>query len=402
MFRARLIFDPSRTEKVFIILAAARVISSTLLLLACICPGVSLADAQPTSPATPPCTSIEIYTATGCPHCARALEFLQQLKANFPQVTVHNYDVRADSQAMARFIEINEQAGEVRPGVPTFLICGQFFVGFDEAATTGTFIKSLLELQPVPETGAGNNTFELPWFGSISVASVGMPVFTLVMGLVDGFNPCAMWILLVLLSLLVNLRDRKRLSLIAGTFVFISGAVYYAFMAAWLNLFLIIGASRVIQIGIGIFAVLVGAIHIKDYFAFNKGISLSIPERAKPGLYQKMRRVVYAENLFAALLAVSILALLVNMVELACTAGLPALYTQILASREPDPWHYYGYLLLYNLAYIFDDTVMVIIAVFTLSSSKLQQSEGRWLKLVSGAVICAVGVMLIAVPQWLI
>ena len=371
-------------------------------MLACLCPGVTPADAKYASPATPPCTNIEIYTASGCPHCGRALEFLRQLQADHPQITVRNYDVRADARAMTRFITINEQAGEAHPGVPTFLICGQFFVGFDEAATTGTFIENLLELQPVTAAVAGNKSFDLPWFGNVSVASLGMPVFTLVMGLVDGFNPCAMWVLLVLLSLLVNLRDRKRLSLIAGTFVFISGAVYYAFMAAWLNLFLVIGASRIIQVGVGLFALAVGAIHIKDYFAFKEGISLSIPERAKPGLYQKMRRVVYAENLFAALITVSVLALLVNLVELACTAGLPALYTQILASREPDPWQYYGYLLLYNLAYIFDDTVMVIIAVFTLSSRKLQQGEGRWLKLVSGAVICAVGVMLIAVPQWLI
>lgn len=347
------------------------------------------------------CTTIEIYTATGCPHCGRALDFLRQLSADYPQVTVHNYDIRTDTRAMERFIAINQKVGEAHPGVPTFLICGQFFIGFDDAATTGAAIKRLMGLQPVAKPPS-DTTFNLPVFGTLSLSTVGMPLFTLVLGLVDGFNPCAMWVLLILLSLLVNLRDRRRLALIAGTFVFISGAVYFAFMAAWLNLFLIMGASRLIQIVIGLFAVAVGAIHIKDYFAFKNGISLSIPDSARPGLYQRMRSVVYAENLFAALVTVSVLAMLVNLVELACTAGIPALYTQILANREPDSLHYYGYLLLYNLAYIFDDTVMVTIAVFTLSSRKLQESEGRWLKLISGGVICAVGTVLIAAPQWLI
>jgi len=369
-----------------------------LILLLWICFSATQANAE----SAHSCTSIEIFTATGCPHCGRALDFLQQLQADYPHVAVQNYDVRTDSLAMERFIAINKKEGEAHPGVPTFLICGQFFIGFDDTDSTGLTIKRLLGLQPVPTAPAADNTIELPFFGSLSLSSVGMPLFTLALGLIDGFNPCAMWVLLVLLSLLVNLRDRRRLSLIAGTFVFISGAVYFAFMAAWLNLFLIIGASRFIQIGIGLFALVVGAIHIKDFFAFKTGITLSIPDRAKPGLYQKMRSVVYAENLFAALLTVSVLALLVNMVELACTAGLPALYTQILANRAPDPLHYYGYLLLYNLAYIFDDTVMVVIAVFTLSSRKLQQSEGRWLKLVSGGVIVAVGAMLIVAPQWLV
>jgi glutaredoxin len=376
---------------------------STLALLLCMTSSGGPALADHLGAATRPCTNIEIYTASGCPHCGRALEFLQQLQADYPQITVHNHDIRADTRAMVRFIAINEQAGEAHPGVPTLLICDQFFVGFEDADSTGATIKQLLGLTQAPAVQArGSNTFELPLFGTISVSSVGMPLFTLAIGLIDGFNPCAMWVLLVLLSLLVNLRDRKRLSLIAGTFVVISGAVYFAFMAAWLNLFLIIGISRIIQVGVGMVALIIGTIHIKDYFAFKKGVSLSIPDSAKPGLYQKMRSVVYAENLFAALLAVSVLALLVNMVELACTVGLPALYTQILASRAPDPIQHYGYLLLYNLAYIFDDTVMVIIAVFTLSSRRLQESEGRWLKLVSGSVIFAVGALLIAAPQWLI
>lgn len=127
-----------------------------------------------------------------------------------------------------------------------------------------------------------------------------MPVFTLAVGLVDGFNPCAMWVLLFLLSILVNLRDRRRIIAIAGTFVIVSGLAYFAFMAAWLNVFLLIGYLRPIQVVLALIAILIGAVHVKDFFAFKQGFSLSIPESAKPGIYEKIRKIVAAEHLTAA------------------------------------------------------------------------------------------------------
>jgi hypothetical protein len=189
--------------------------------------------------------------------------------------------------------------------------------------------------------------------------------------------------------------------LIAGTFVFVSGFVYFAFMAAWLNAFLFIGLSRAMQIALGVTAVLIGGVHIKDFFAFGAGPSFSIPESAKPGLYARMRRILEAEHLPATLLAVVTLAALVNFVELLCTAGLPALYTQILTLQQLSWWEYYGYLTLYNVAYIFDDTLMVGAAVITLSRRKVQEVEGRWLKLISGAVMTALGLMLLVKPELL-
>lgn len=270
--------------------------------------------------------------------------------------------------------------------------------------TTGKQIKQLLGLRPEEATAGSTpvpGEIETGRFGTISVDRLGLPVFTFAIGLIDGFNPCAMWVLLMLLSVLVNLRDRKRLLLIAGTFVLVSGAVYFAFMAAWLNLFFIIGLTRSIQVIIGLIALLIGAVHIKDFFAYNEGVSLSIPDSAKPTIYARIRRVIYAENMLAAFLAVITVAFLVNLVELLCTAGLPAIYTQILANRHLSVVEYYAYLLLYNIAYIFDDALMVGIAVITLSSRKMQQVEGRWLKLISGAVILLLGVMLLLVPGWL-
>jgi hypothetical protein len=287
-------------------------------------------------------------------------------------------------------------------GVPAFLIGTELIVGFLSDDTTGAEIRARLNQNaqsaaPPPAVESIRTT----WFGELQVRNLGLPLFTIVIGLLDGFNPCAMWVLLFLLSLLVNLRDRRKMALIAGTFVAVSGLVYFAFMAAWLTMFLLIGLSRAVQIGLGGTALLVGAVNVKDFFALHRGISLSIPESAKPGLYARIRRILQADNLAGALTGIVILAGLVNLIELLCTAGFPALYTQILTLQQLPTWEYYGYLGLYNLAYIFDDSLMVTIAVATLSRRKLQERAGRWLKLTSGLVMAGLGAVLLLQPKWL-
>jgi hypothetical protein len=250
-------------------------------------------------------------------------------------------------------------------------------------------------------TAEPQDAVDLPLFGRLSVSEIGLPLFTIAIGLVDGFNPCAMWVLLFLLSILVNLRDRSRIIVVAGTFVVISGIAYFAFMAAWLNVFMMVGLIRWIQVMLGLLALFVGAIHIKDFFAFKKGLSLSIPESAKPGIYRRVRAIVTAEHLWGALVGAVVLAVLVNIVELLCTAGLPALYTEVLTLQKLPWWKNYAYLGLYILAYMFDDALMVTVVTLTLSKKKLQETEGKWLKLISGCVIFVLGAVMLIKPEWL-
>lgn len=242
---------------------------------------------------------------------------------------------------------------------------------------------------------------DVPLLGRLSAKRLGMPVFTILIGLVDGFNPCAMWVLLFLLSVLVNLKDRWKILAVAGTFVVISGVAYFAFMAAWLNVLLLVGFLRWVQVLLAILAIVVGTIHVKDFFAFKRGVSLSIPESAKPGIYGRVRRIVLAESLISAIGGAIVLAILVNIIELLCTAGLPALYSQVLSLQNYPWWKNYAYLSLYILAYMLDDSIMVGIVVVTLGKKKLQESQGRWLKLVSGLVILALGLVLLFKPEWL-
>lgn len=242
---------------------------------------------------------------------------------------------------------------------------------------------------------------EVPLLGRLSASKLGMPLFTLAIGLIDGFNPCAMWVLLFLLSILVNLKDRRRILAIAGTFVIVSGLAYFAFMAAWLNVFALIGYLRPIQIVLALMAIVIGSIHTKDFFAFKQGVSLSIPESAKPSIYARVRRIVTAEHMSGAVAGAITLAVLVNIVELLCTAGLPALYTNILMQQQLSAAGRYAYLGLYIMAYMFDDALMVGIVVMTLSKRKLQETQGRWLKLISGAAILLLGVVMLFRPEWL-
>jgi hypothetical protein len=172
-------------------------------------------------------------------------------------------------------------------------------------------------------------------------------------------------------------------------------------MAAWLNVFLAVGLTATVRWILGGVAVMIGAFNVKDFFAFGRGPSFSIPSSAKPGLYARARAVLDADVLAASLLAVAALAVAVNLIELLCTAGLPAVYTAVLTQQGLEPAAYYSYLALYIVGYIFDDSIMVAAAVFALSRRKLTERAGRWLKLLSGAVMLLLGVILIARPEWL-
>ncbi|MGA6828802.1 glutaredoxin family protein [Nitrospira sp. NS4] len=349
-----------------------------------------------------PVPDLEVFVRAGCPHCEAAKIFLDELRHERPSLQVAIHDVAENPVARQRLATLAIERGITGIGVPTFLIASELIVGFRSSDTTGAEIRARLDRQA---QGASRpqavESIRTGWFGELRVRDLGLPLFTIVIGLLDGVNPCAMWVLLFLLSLLVNLQDRRRMALIAGTFVLVSGLVYFAFMAAWLNTFLLIGLSRTLQIGLGSIALFVGAVNVKDFFALHHGLSLRIPESAKPRLYARVRSILQAEHLAGALAGIVILAGFVNLIELLCTAGFPALYTQILTLRQMPMWEYYGYLGLYNLAYIFDDTLMVILAVVTLSRRKLQERAGRWLKLTSGLVMAGLGAILLLEPKWL-
>jgi glutaredoxin len=353
-------------------------------------------DAASSAPQAARAEVLEVYVRDGCPHCADAKLFLAQLARERPGLSIVMRAVDQDAHARDALAAHSRAAGVWPPGVPTFVFDRQVMVGFDDAEHSGRDLLALIDRR-----GAPQGQVDSALFGRLSASRLGLPAFTLALGLLDGFNPCAMWVLLFLLSLLVRLHDRRRMALIAGTFVLVSGAVYFAFMAAWLNIFLAVGMSDALRWTLGIVALAIGSINLKDFVAWGRGPSLSIPDSAKPGLYGRMRRVLLAQALPASLLAVAALAVVVNFVELLCTAGIPAIYSAVLASQQLGTAAHYAYLGLYILGYIADDAIMVTVAVWALGSGKLSERTGRWLKLISGSVMIVLGAVLLLRPGWL-
>jgi hypothetical protein len=339
--------------------------------------------------------AMEVFVREGCPHCADAESFLGKLRRERPALRVTVRDVSRDAAALAALQGLVARHPGTVAGVPAFHANGRLLVGFVDEATSGPRIRDLLD-RPSPAQG----TVELPWIGTrVSLDDVGLPVFTIVLGLLDGFNPCSMWVLVMMISMLAAVGDRRRMVAIAGTFVVVEGIAYLAFMAAWLNLFLLVGISRASEVVLGLVALAAGLVNVKDFFAFGRGLSLSIPATAKPGIVARMHRLLREQRLAVAIAGTVVLAVLVQIVELLCTSGLPALYTRILTLRHLDPWAYYGYLLLYNAAYMVDDVIVLGIGVATLSRERLQEKEGRSLKLLSGVVMLLLGLYLLVAPR---
>jgi hypothetical protein len=368
------------------------------LLLAFVCwlmSGLSLAASTAAAP-------LEVFVRDGCPHCAAAEVYLRQLAQQQPELPIVVRRVDYDQRALDDLVRHSRLAGIWPPGVPAFVIQGRILVGFDSPEVTGPRLALLLDQRLPPHSEAVDSRIETGLLGTLSIERLGLPLFTLALGLLDGFNPCAMWVLLFLLSLLVHLRDRRRMALIAGTFVLASGVIYYLFMSAWLNLFRLIGLSEWLRWSLALLALLIGLINVRDATRAESHFTLSIPAAAKPGLYARMRMLLKAESLWPALLGSAALAVVVNAVELVCTAGFPAIYTAVLAQQPLSAWAHHGYLGLYILGYLIDDSLMVAVAVIALSSRRVTERTGRWLKFVSGLVMAMLGAVLLLRPEWLV
>lgn len=198
-----------------------------------------------------------------------------------------------------------------------------------------------------------------------------------------------------LLSLLVASRSRSRMALVGGTFVVVSGLAYFVFMAAWLNLFLLAGALRIVTLLAGAAAVAAALINIKDDAWFRRGPSLVIPERGRPGIFGRMIEATEATRLPMMLTGTALVAVAANPYETLCTGGFPVVFTRILTLSDLPTTGYYLYLLFYNLVYV--TPLLLIVAAFTatLGSHAVTERAARTLKLLSGLLMLGLGLLLL-------
>ncbi len=354
-----------------------------------------------------------------CGHCAKAKPFIADLEAKYDWLQINMVSTQDATQdqidtVMALADEINEDI----VGVPTYLYCGRMDVGFDSDETTGAEMERRLlacyasldgtaagsdgETDPLPADATGDDDeLSVPVLGEIDADAVSLPLFTVAIAGLDAFNPCAFFVLLFLLSLLVHARSRWRMALVGGVFVVISGVMYFAFMAAWLNVFLVTGQLRWVTTVAGVIALAIALFNMKDYFLPETAGSLSIPDSAKPGLFARMRKLTMGDAMPTVLLGTIALAAVANSYELLCTAGFPLVFTRVLTLNDLSTSSYYGYLVLYNIVYVIPLLVIVGVFVWTLGSRKLSEGEGQFLKLMSGMMMLGLGLLLVFKPDLL-
>jgi len=373
--------------------------------------------------------TLYFFSSKSCVNCRHEEEFLAGLLKRIPELEVRTFEVVSDPANAKLLVRVAGAFGVQARGVPvSFIGAAEPIMGYQSDETTGRLIEervreclargcedvvgTLVGTKPplpaaaggaaavkAPESGASDTVLALPLLGRTDLRTMPLLTLTVILGALDSFNPCAFFVLFSLLGILVHARSRKRMLFIGGVFVLFSGIVYFVFMAAWLNVFLYIGQMQAITTAAGVVALSVAGINIKDYFLFKRGISLTIPESKKPGLFGRMRGLLHESSVPAMFLGTVVLALAANTYELLCTAGFPLVFTRILTLSNLQPLEYYLHLLLYNLVYILPLAAVVAVFSFTLGSRKLSEAQGRVMKLVSGLMMLGLGAVVLVDPS---
>ena len=350
---------------------------------------------------------INLFYSQTCPHCKAEREFLADLSEKYPEIQINEYEVVSNAenrQLLAQFYERYNVPERERGRVPITFTEKEYFVGFSDQIANN--LENCIK-ECIGQESEDSQSVRLPFLGPIDVSSLSLPMMTIVFGALDGFNPCAMWVLILLIVLLINTRSRKRMWLIGGTFLLASGIIYYLILAAWLNLFLAISYVNITRIIIGALAVGFGVWQIRTFFTYQPGTckvmdgKSSFQERLKQKLTKHTENLVSSPLTLGILGGVMLLAFGINLIEFFCSSGLPAIYTRILSLNELGNAAYYSYLLLYTFVFMLDDLIIFTVAVVTLSRFGLNEKYNYWSTLIGGVLILLLGLLLIFKPELL-
>lgn len=363
--------------------------------------------------------SLYFFWSKTCPHCAREEVFLEKLAEKYPNLQVKEFEITESRENQVLFKKVGEKFGA--PGYVPFTVVGEsHFIGYLDDQTTGQQIEEAVqcyladgcqdvvqelitpvqeptppERQPLPET------LSLPLFGEVNVKSLSLPALTFMIAFLDGFNPCAMWTLIFLISFLLGVKNKTKRWTLGVVFIVASGVVYFLFLSAWLSLFLFLGFVLWVRILVGLTALGAGGYNLREYWRNKDGTCKVTKGRKRQKFFDRLKGVAESEKFFLALLGVVLLAFAVNLVELVCSAGLPAIYTQILSLSGLPRWQHYLYLLFYILVFMLDDLLVFFIAMITLQATGIQTKYARYSHLIGGALMVIIGLLLLFKPGWL-
>jgi hypothetical protein len=225
-------------------------------------------------------------------------------------------------------------------------------------------------------------------------------VLTLLIAFVDGFNPCSLWVLTLLLGLVIHSGSRGRVALVGITFLTTTALIYGAFVAGVFGILAFVLYLTWVQWLVAGFALFFGLVSIKDYFWYRRGLSFTIPESRKPGIYRGLRGLGRESLSGLALVAATIvMAAGISLVELPCTAGFPVVWSGIVAERTVSGAQFIALLAIYILVYLLIELVVFVSALLTLSMGRLEATHGRLLKLYGGMIMVALAVALALRPE---
>ncbi|MFN7037558.1 MAG: glutaredoxin domain-containing protein, partial [Bellilinea sp.] len=369
---------------------------------------------------------IYMFWGDGCPHCAEAKPYLERLAQRYSWVELRFYEVWYDEGNRALFEKMAAAYGFEARYVPTIFIGTQHWVGYNQSLNPE--IEKVIQdchQSGCPDAGAGvifpaqpapaaaqpstenasrqqTSTLTLPLIGAVDLSRQSLAVSTALIAFVDGFNPCSVWVLTMLLALTLHTGSRRKVIIIGVVFLTVTAAVYALFIAGLFTIFTFISFVGWIRVVVALVALFFAAVNIKDYFFYQEGLSFTIADEKKPGIARGIRRVMNASQSLWGLVGATIaLAAGVSLVEFSCTAGFPVLWSNLLVANQVEPLTFVLLLLLYMVIYQLDELAIFFVAVFTLKASRLEEKHGRILKLVGGVLMLTLAVVMVLNPNLL-
>jgi hypothetical protein len=342
---------------------------------------------------------VNFFYLPGCSHCEEQEPFNQKLAEKY-HIQISERDATTPA-GIALLHEMLEERGiEDEPDFPITIFGNQVFSGWESEDTTGRAIEEALQQClagncPPPTSEEPKHTIKLPLIGEIVLSDYSLPALAIILGLVDGFNPCAMWVLVYLISIVAILRDRKRIWLICGAFVLASGILYFLFMTVWLNVFLFIGYVKTVTIVVGLVALGGGTLQVREVIKTKGAVICEVTdEESRKKTMTKVQKIVSSPLTWGILGGIIALAFTVNAVEFVCSAAIPAVFTQVLSLSNLSTFQYYGYILLYDVFFMLDDTIIFGTAAFALTSS-LGDRYAKYSRPVGATILIILGLLLL-------
>lgn len=368
---------------------------------------------------------VHIFYSKTCNHCKNAKEFLKEYEENTGKIDIHYYEVTYNKQNALKFENVQTVLDQPSMSVPYIVIGSEVIVGYSDnfdkevkdivsyyeeneyIDITSKILNGEITKKNINEfiktDTLVSDTVKIPILGEVNIKNVSIPLLAIVMGLVDGFNPCAMWILIFLISMLINMKDRKKMWILGLAFLLTSAIVYGLIMGAWLNIVMNFAGIRWIQIIIGLIALIGAAFNFRSYYLERKKDSgcQVIDEKKRKNIISKIKKFTSEKNFFLALIGIVILAASVNIVELACSAGLPVLFTNILAVNNITGFSSLLYILLYILFFLLDDLIIFIGAILTFKVTGLTTKYTKFSHLIGAIIMVIIGILMIVKPEWI-